>query len=106
MIAAPWIVRDAISLMTPDCVATKAISSENSLICPSRNPASQASLFLSLNLRNKNRNTIGLMVNTRAASTMAGQIISENSEILNWAPREKKNKIRKKSLSGFNLSAI
>lgn len=94
-IAAPWITKEATSPITPDCVATKAISKENSLICPSLNPASQAKLSLSLNFLSRKRKTIGFRVNAKTANNNAGQIISLSSEILNCAPSEKKKSMRK-----------
>ena len=99
-------MREAISPITPDCVATKAISRENSLICPNLRPASQASLFFSLNLFNKYRNTIGFIVRTANANTTQATKMSGSSKRLNCAPSVKKNSIKEKSRSGFSLSAI
>ena len=84
----------------------KAISRENSLICPNLKQASHASLFLSLNLFRRYRNTIGFIVSTAIANTMQTTKILGSNKRLNCAPSVKKNSIKKKSLRGFNLSAI
>ena len=49
IIAVAWIRCEAFWLISASAVATKAIKSENSLICPRRNPISQPNGIVSLN---------------------------------------------------------
>ena len=104
--AVAWITWLASSPISPKEAAKYAIKSENSLTWPSLKPTSQLVERSSLRPLSKNLKTVGLMSMDKIARTKAGQITSPSKSKLKLAPIEKKNRMRKKSLSGFKCVAM
>ena len=100
------ITYDALSDITDDAIAIYATRSENSLACPSRKPNSFEVSGVSDILVNAFAKTNGLMIIKNVARTMLGRSTCFNSRKSNCVPIEKKNRMRKNSLNGFNLSDI
>ena len=97
---------DATSDISLVLSAILATNNENSLACPSRIPTSFDTDFFSPALDNKNLKHKGLNTSMSEASISAGITIWAASPKLNVAPTAKKNITKKKSRSGFKLSAI
>src|ERR687895_2734509 len=101
-----WIRYEVFWFIKRDSTPSTAISKANSLFCPSRIPISRDRLGFSPAYTSSFWNTQGFTASTAEAMITAGNTRSANIPILKLAPREKKNRIKKKSRRGFKLSAI
>ena len=81
-------------------------SNENSLACPKRTPTSLETARDSPRQRSNQENIMGLHTSTKALKIKEGIRTLLTYDKSKLAPMEKKNIIKKKSRSGFKLSAI